>query len=169
MLRLWRQHRGHLPTYTGSVTSRSDSLDTDSYFEAEMDLWYRRMLHEAPPELLKVSDLSNQLMFFHDKAADGATSITLPEGVVRLVEVRLNSWMRPARIVADPTAAEILRQLHPYTRATATRPVVFVSGREIRLYPGCSSTDSLRSLKVVAFTEGFYEFDSSLLSQIHPS
>lgn len=169
MLEQWRLHRSHLPSYSNSLLSRSDTLDSDSYFEAEMALWYRRILLEAPHQLLKVTDISGSIMFFKGAAADGATSITLPADVVRVTAIRLSSWMRPARIVTDPSDALILRQLHPYTRATSSRPVALHNDNQLRIYPAASLSDNIITLSVITFTDGLYEFDSSLLSQIHPS
>lgn len=168
MLDLWRLHAAHLPSFSDSVMTRADNLDADSLFRAEIDRWYRRQLLEAPRCLLKITDLKSEVRYLNSAAADGSTPITLPNSVVRVVAVRLRSWMRPARIATDPSDRLVLRQLHPYTRATASRPVALFCGNELRLYPPARPSDSIVTLDCVTLTEDLYEFDSSLLADIHP-
>lgn len=166
MLEQWRLHRAYLPKSSLTAVTRFDTIDTDAILEAEMDAWYRRQLLEAPPELLCPADLSGQVVFIGEKAADGSTPVSLPSSVVRVLDVRLRSWLRPAVPVTDPSDALVSLQLHPYTRATPSLPVALLCGSELRLYPGASDSDMLLSLRCVVLTEGLYEFDSSLLSSL---
>ena len=168
MLDLWRLHHAHLPPLKEANARRYDTISTDSLFEVEMDAWYRRMLLEAPPELLKVSDLAGSVVMAGARAADGSTPLGLPSSVVRPLSVRLSSWHRAATIDSHPSAAAIALQSHPYTRATRSLPAALAVDGELRLYPGARPSDSLLSLRCITLTDGIYEFDSTLLPQIQP-
>jgi len=168
MLDLWRLHAAHMPPVADASCARADAIDSSAFFTAELNRWYRRLLLEAPDFILNVRDIAPQVVLPPAVAADASTPLSLPESVVRVFSVRLRSWMRPARIATDPSDPLILRQLHPYTRATASRPVAIFSDGELRLYPAATATDSVDSLRCVSFSDGVYEFDDSALAGIHP-
>lgn len=166
MLDLWRLHSGYMPSLADAVFVRNDGVDTSAVHRAEINLWYRRLLLEAPPEQLVADDLSASAVLM--SAPDGSTIVALPPGVVRVLRVRLASWQANARIVTSRTHIAALRQNHPFTRATPSHPVaVFVDG-ELRLYPAATSDDSLVSLLCVSYSEDEYRLDDSAFASLHP-
>lgn len=163
MLGLWRLHRAYGPPLADATVRRTDGIDTAALFTAEMNLWYRRLLLEAPPPLLAPCSPASALSFPHE----GCAVAELPQGTVRVLEVRLGSWLRPATVVTDLSSPLLGRQLHRFTRATQASPVAFFDGRSLRLYPA-SPSDVLASLSCVVCTDGVYEFDDSALATLHP-
>ena len=121
MLDLWMLHSGYSPSFTDAAFRRNDGIDTSAIHLSEMKQWYRRLLLEAPASCLVADDLSKSIIL--TPASDGSVVIDLPQSVVRIVSVRLDSWLTSARIVTSPTHPAAMRQLHPYTRATPSRPV----------------------------------------------
>lgn len=165
MLDLWRLHYACQPPLSDTVFLRNDRIDTSGLFTSEMNLWYRRLLLEASPSLLSPRSLDFPLPVADE---GGATRLDLPAGVVRVLEVRLASWLRPATVVTDPASPLLLRQLHPFTRATPSSPLAFFSDGQLLLYPGAAPADSLAVLSCIIFEEDVYEFDDSALATLHP-
>lgn len=167
MLDMWRLHVCYSPSVINAVFTRNDGIDTDSIHRAEINAWYRRLLLEAPKEQLVTVDLSTDLTLI---ASDiGATIIDMPSDVVRIVEVRLASWRKPARIVTSPTHILVERQNHPYTRATPSQPVALFFDSTLCLYPAAVEGDSLTTLSCVTFSDDEYAFDDSALASLHPN
>lgn len=164
MLDLWRLHHAFSPPLADAVFRRNDGLDSDALFTVEMNLWYRRLLLEASPSMLAPRSLDLPL----PPSQDGATVLTLPAGVVRVVCVRLASWLRPAVVVTDPASALLERQRHPFTRATTSSPLAFFYDGSLRLYPAATGSDSLARLDCIVCEDGVYEFDDSALATLHP-
>lgn len=162
LLALWRSLQGFAPATdnpTGIICT--DGLDLESRFAAEIDAWYSRLVHSAPPELLAPEELAGSFML--PAPVDGALVLSLPEGVVRVTCVKLSGWSCPARIVTDPHSPEARRQLHPFTRATATSPVaVFTAWGEVALYPA-TDFDVLDTLRCVIVRDDEYSFHPSAL------
>ena len=163
MLGLWRLHHAYGPLPADVLFTRTDGIDTDSIFTAEMNLWYRKLLLEAPPPLLAPRSLAPPLSF----PEEGCAVAQLPQGVVRVLDVCLSSWSRPPVILTDPASPLLDRQLHRFTRATAASPVAFFHGGELRLWPAAPS-DRLVALSCAVCEDGVYEFDDSALAMLHP-
>lgn len=70
---------------------RTDAVDADGLCIAKMRAWYLRQLDTAPVSLLEVSDISPSLTL-RCLAEEDAYSIRLPEGVRRVVGVKLTGW-----------------------------------------------------------------------------
>lgn len=160
----WRSMRGYAPLRDDVDMARGDGLDFDMLLEAEMDCWYQRLLREGEVRLLAPEELAPALAM--PSPADGAVTLTLPPGVVRVVVVRLSGWMRPAEIVTDPGCNKAMRQLHPYTRACAENPVAVLhpDGR-LALYPA-SASDRLVSLQCVISRDDEFAMDSAALGGV---
>ncbi len=166
MLARWRLHRGYdIPHHDASV-GRSDGIDLDSILEAEMDEWYRNLLLTAPLGLLAPVEKAGII------AVPGQGSVRmrlhLGETAVRIAAVRLSGWRCTATVVSDPLSPAAMRQLHPFTRASADAPVAVFDplGHTLDLYPYHSGTDKLETLRVVERCADTYSFDSSALSLI---
>ncbi len=167
MLDLWRQHRAFDPLRHDASVVRQDGIDIDSLLVAEMEKWYLDLLLTAPLTLLKVADIAASVML--TPADDsGGTVISLPPDIVRVVDVRLSSWVAPARVVTSPDSAVARRQLHPYTRATAAMPVAVFDGSSLRLYPASMASDFPAMLRCVRRVDGEYDFDEAALAGVAP-
>ena len=176
MLDLWRQHRAFDPLRHDASVVRQDGIDIDSLLVAEMEKWYLDLLLTAPTTLLKVADIAASVML--TPADDsGGTVISLPPDIVRVVDVRLSSWVAPARVVTSHAglpavplhhAAVARRQLHPYTRATAAMPVAVFDGSSLRLYPASTASDFPAMLRCVRRVDGEYDFDEAALAGVAP-
>lgn len=166
MLDLWMLHSGYSPSLTDATFRRNDGIDTSAIHLAEMKQWYRRLLLEAPASCLVADDLSKSVIL--SPMSDGAAVIDLPLSVVRIVKVRLDSWLTSARIITSPTHPAAMRQLHPYTRATPSRPVAIFHDNRLRLYPAAASGESISTLLCVSYDEDDYRLDDSAFATIHP-
>ncbi|MCM1077056.1 MAG: hypothetical protein NC411_06825 [Bacteroides sp.] len=167
MLDMWRLHCSYSPSLSDAVFCRNDGIDTAAIHGAEMDRWYRQLLTEAPGEYLVADDLSESVEMSAD--SDGSTLIAMPQSVVRVLNVRLESWKRKARVVTSPTHIVAVRQRYPFTRATTAHPVAIFHDNELHLYPAATPSDKLLTLDCVTYTDNEYNFDTSALSLIpHP-
>ncbi len=166
MLEQWRLHSGYSLPLADAVCRRNDGIDLDTIMRADLNAWYRRLLAEGEPGQLAPEDFSHSVVL--TPGDDGGTIVSLPPEVVRVTEVRLSGWTRPARIVTSPTHILAARQLHPFTRATRSHPVALFVGGTLRLYPASSPGDSLLSLRCVTLREDEYRIDDSAFSSLHP-
>ena len=164
MLDRWRLHSAYSPSLTDTTFRRNDGIDTDAIFTSEINAWYRRLLREAPSELLNSEDFASEAGL--PEPVDGANVIPMPAEVVRVLEVRLSTWRTSARIVTSPTHILAERQRHPFTRATPSHPVAIFTDGYLHLYPAADSTDSILTLRCITHRNGEYIFDDSLLSEI---
>lgn len=160
----WRMMRGFAPLRNDAVVTRTDGIDFDPMLEAEMDAWYRQLVRDGDPASLVAEELAGDIVL--PAPADGCVTVSLPPGALRVLYVRLSGWRCPAAVVTDPDSAVALRQLHPYTRAGADRPVavLYPDGR-LALYPA-SGSDTLESLECAMLCDDEFVFDSSALNLI---
>lgn len=164
MLTLWRQQRLLEPIRHDAVVTRDDGIDLDAVLLPEMELWYDNLLRNGPLEQLVTHDISSNFSpKFYD---DCSASITLPENVVRVINVKMSEWRHGVKPVL-PGSPEAVRQAHPFTRATVHAPVAVLDDRNLRLYPA-NKTDSLTELTCVVRNEGEYEFMRQALAPVNP-
>ncbi len=163
MLARWRLHRGYDIPAVGVVSGRTDGIDLDAVLSAEMDEWYGRLLASGPLRHLVSVQKAGSVVLPRHGSAD--TRISLGPAVVRVADVRLSSWYCSARVVDNPSSPLALRQIHPFTRASAESPVAVFDpvAKTLALYPYDPGRDSLLSLRVVEFHEDMFSFDSSAL------
>lgn len=167
MLDVWRLHRALLPLREDCVVERLDGIDLDMYLRREMRNWYLDLLDTAAPEMLKVTDIAGQTMV--KPLADGSGVVTLPERCRRVVEVKLDGWERPARIVDVAELPVVSWQQNPFTRGDAAEPIAIHDCGSLQLYsiPDNVTNPRLLSLKcVVEPDEGLYELDERALTLI---
>lgn len=137
MVAQWKRRTWLEPLRTDCIISRSDGINLDEYAEIEMRKWYLKLLHEAPLEMLSVSDLT--LTSTVKRSSAGQIYVDLPDGVIRLVRVRLSGWERDAEIVTDSSSRLALRQSNPFSRGGVSMPVAVVSGKRLELFSAESS------------------------------
>ncbi|MBD5251496.1 MAG: hypothetical protein HDR97_01695 [Bacteroides sp.] len=160
MLELWRQRQGILPLRDDIEVVRTDGLDFSGRLKAEMDGWYLNLLATAPEELLVAEDCRDVQV----NRNGGVMTVSLPEGVMRIVGVRLSCWGRSGVVVDDPDSVLARRQLCGLTRACREAPVAVWDRQagELRLYPAAED-DRLERLDLVVRREGVYAFDRAAL------
>lgn len=162
MLERWRVHRGLYPLAGPEMVSASLPDTLDAVLQAEIEAWYDGILATAPASKLAPAEIAGSITLEATEPSGGHI-FSLPEGVVRLVSVRLDGWDCDARIIADPCSAEARMQRHRFTRAGASAPVaVLHPGGVVSLYPYVKSRRAL-SVRVVGRTDSLYHFDDSLL------
>ena len=164
ILVLCRLHYAVSPPLAGGFCRRNPAIARTAESTPPINPRYSRLLREAPASMLAPSRLDLPLP---PPSADASTVLSLPAGTVRVLEVRLASWLRPAEVITDPSSPQLPLQLHRFTRATAASPVAFFSGGELRLYPAATAADRLLSLDCAVCEDGLYEFDDSALACLH--
>lgn len=139
MLELWRIRLGLKPARVDCTIERVDGIDIDAMISRQMRQWYVDLLDTAPLELLAAEDISSKLSLM--VTSDGCARFTLPENCRRLISVQLNSWHRPALVVAAHQNPRLeIMQANPYSRAGAQRPLAVVHGRSVHLYSADTSS-----------------------------
>ena len=159
----WRELKGFAPMYYDGHLVVTDGIDLNYSFGTEADEWYRRLLREGDESLLWKEDLASEVTL---RSGDGCLILALPEGVVRVTDVRLTGWRRRARVVDDPESIIAQRQLHPYTRSCSDNPVaVYYPDNSLALYPA-EGDERLAELKCVVMRDDEYAFDTAALAPI---
>lgn len=155
-LRAFPSNRAVQYTMTGD-----DAMDTEAVLRAHMNDWYRRLLREAPDDMLNPVDVATDCAV--ETAGDGTGRIILPEGTLRVAEVRMSGWTGSAAIVMDRNSRTALLQRSRYTRGTAENPVVVAEGEILRLYPAAGE---LVKLTAIVDKPGIYALDSAAFATI---
>lgn len=163
MLEAWKLHRTFNPVRDDAEITRTDGVDLDDLLSAEMDLWYGNLLLTAPESLLVPHDLSPDVPI--PLPEKGSTVLRLPDDVVRVLEIKLSSWVVPARIVTADTSVAA-KQLSLFTRATVDSPVAVRAGGRLMLYPHALPGDSFDSFRCVVHTPDRYDFMHEALASI---
>lgn len=125
MLSIWRREHGFEPLRTDCTVEATDGIDIDAWLEPKMRRWYLRLLDTAPVHLLPVRELSRSVTLSSTSAP--LAVVTPPEGVRRVISVRLQGWQRPVQPVAEGEAAAALaRTASPYGRPGPCEPLAVV-------------------------------------------
>lgn len=150
----------------GATAERSDYTSLRELCLLRMRAWYASLLDDADPSLVPVTDIRSSCTLRHD---NGVWLMELPEGVRRVVSVRLAGWRRPAVPV---TAQSAIPCTNPYLTGEEGDPVV------IRLSPGRLMIDgpvtdvTAATGEVMATTlpaDGSYILSEKALALITPS
>ncbi len=162
LVELWRLMEGYEPLRTDCEVIRTDGIDLDSMIKERIDVWYRRILATAPVDKLPLTDFAPQLAV--SRTPDGVATASLPPTCIRVVEVMMDGWVTPGRLVHDSASADWYAQMSEYSRGGCVEPVVLVGRDSVTLYSPPSDVCRLvRFLGVPAPMKGVYSFDPSLL------
>lgn len=143
----------------GYRMERVDGIDADAVMKARMNDWYRNLLRNAPIDLLYPLDIADRCVI----SPDGY--LTLPEGTLRVVEIRMDGWTGVPVITCNSRSKIAMLQQSRYTCGTPRSPVAIISGNRVGLYPAAGA---LSSLKAVVDMPGIYALDSAAFETIKP-
>lgn len=130
-----------------------------------MDDWYHALLAEAPMDMLAPVEVAGSVEAV--LVDGGSASVTLPDHVVRVAELRIEGFGQvalasggPARSVVGP------RGFSP--RRAPGRAVAVVDGHELLIYPPVPFTSAPRIKSLMAVTDiaGEYCLDSRALGTV---
>lgn len=168
MLALWRRARGVDHKRSDITIVRATPVDNDQFYIAEMDDWYARLLDEAEERhvvarrpALSSADVS--------PTSVGVAIVRLPEGVRRVLHVKVDSWPREATVIHDDTGRLAALQFDPFTRTSAQAPLaIHLPGRGLLLAPAPSlcTIANIERFDCTILTPDLYEFQSSALTTI---
>lgn len=94
MLDLWRLLRADEPLRLDCTLTRTDGVDRDAMFEAEMRAWYLRLLDTAPAEFLAPVNTAVKAEV-SESASTGLTIVTAPEESRRVLALKFDGWHSP--------------------------------------------------------------------------
>lgn len=161
MLAEWKMRRHLEPPRTDAVWVRGDGPAVDAYCEAEMRSRYVRLLATAPIECLVTTDVTLSASLKRMEA--GRAVVTLPEGTVRVAEVKLPGWERNAEIITDRHDPRVRLQGNRFSCGGTVHPVaVWTGGNAMELFSMSSPMSSaLMDRLLVVLDEGseVYAFD----------
>lgn len=163
-LSLWRTLKGFEPLCDDCSVTVTDGLNLDTVLRAEMDLWYHRLLREAPVDMLCPEELAGEII--PPPVTDGIMTLALPPEVVRVTCVKLSGWRHAVADVNPPTSVTAVLRSHPFTRAGADAPAAVIdpSGR-LSLSPA-TDFDTIETLRCVTSRHGVYTFHPAALGLI---
>lgn len=154
------------PMLDSAAVELSPGVDLDRLLMMQIDAWYARQFHEAPKEILPVSEIAPLLT--PERLPDGAAGVMLPEGTVRVISVMMDGWKRYAEIVSDPASPRARAQTNRYSRGGCSNPVAVATpdGR-MTLYTPPPDKLALTSVKAIVMPEsGTYLFTPALLATL---
>lgn len=132
MLELWRLIRAAEPLRLDCTVTRTDGIDSDAIFRAEMRAWYLRLLDGAPPEMLQPVDMAAAA----EVSSPGSlTLIKAPAGVRRVLSLRFSDMAAPIVPDAAPRLVRS-RAANPFCR----RPLAARIGPTLIIAAGVSGT-----------------------------
>lgn len=164
MLSRWRLLQGLEMARTDASVTRTDGIDLDGLMMSRIDAWYVHCLMTMPPSALPLTDIGSSLTM--TRTGDGAGMIRLPPDCLRVTEVTMQGWNRPALIVPEGSPEEET-QLSPFTRGKTERPVVIASERLLRIYtPPEGASTKPGVLAVMLPPQGEYHVTEPMLASI---
>lgn len=167
MLDLWKQLLHLQPVRRNCSVERDDGIDLDSLLLTHINRWYAHLLLTAPPSLLPVEDVAQQVTL--QAESSGAVIASLPAHCVRPVEWRLNGWLRSVTHFPAPNEAPA-RHHNVWTQGGCHQPAAEHHGDHLVLYSApTGSTPTLATARcVVRPANGHYQFDQSLIPENPP-
>ncbi len=162
----WKMRRGLIPLRIDATIKRQDAFDIDEYARRVIDGWYNQLLATAPIDMLEVEDITGLVSIEQPKR--GVAVMTLPDDCVRLAEIMMTAWERPA-IITGPGSRVAKRQCSPLGCGGACNPVAVTEGQgRVRLYSFRNGTEAVpeRVLGVLRPPEGFYRCAQAALESL---
>lgn len=132
----------------------SDNLNLNTIIKSCIADAYRYVSLNADISLLEGKVVESPVMVIGD---DMVARITLPSDFLRLVNVRLKSWISAPSVIIDEYSAEYRMQSNKWLCGTPARPVAALvrvkEGRQVELYKASSKDDSVKVLAYIPSLE----------------
>lgn len=178
MRQLWKRLRWLEPLRSDATVVRSDGTDLDALAESEMRLWYLSLLHEAPLEMLALTELASQASVRRLRgdgtqgwfpAGAALLEVTVPRGVIRLARFVMQGQAMGPDIVEDPSDPRWRLGLNRFRRGMAPAAALWLRSSSVILLPAPAdgSLPAVASLHAVADTgPEIYRFQEQALATI---
>lgn len=130
LLKKVRRLRDMEPLYAEDI--RADTAAAEEYLKLQLRQHYTTLLLTLPVEDLPLTDSTEDSKTVR---IDASTSeLLLPRGTLRIAEVKLRGWARPARLTTEDTPLG-KSQASPYSRSGRELPTgVIYEGGRVLLY-----------------------------------
>lgn len=164
MLAIWRTRLGLQTSRTDASVVIFEGIDTDAHISRRMRLWYLDLLRTADPSLLPTADVARQATL---SAFSPATRlISLPDGALRPLLVKMQGWISPVvPLAGEPAARAIARLASPYAQPCTEAPLAACITATLLVGP--VETPVIESLTAVVDPgPDRYVLDESLLNTI---
>lgn len=99
--------------------------------EEFLDEAVAQLIGVAPGHLLPSTDFSQSVV---TSKTDGSGSVVLPVGFARLIEFRMEGWLRPVTKAIDTSHPRYSRQFNRATRGGVAKPIVVINGNNLEYY-----------------------------------
>lgn len=165
MMNLWKLRTGIMPLRQGCTIEREDGIDVEFLSFLDMREWYANLLKEAPIDWLPCREMKDELSLKVD--TDNVGCISLPEGCIRPVRIKLASWQRGVEQFWEATTPVAMLQENNYSRGNAANPVIITESQALRLYVCSGAEERIENAMCIAYPkDGSYEFAELALSTI---
>lgn len=163
LLQEWRLRYLPQPVNTGAAVTVTGGYDMEAIIKARMRDWYSRLVAAADPAMLAPVEIGDRITLL--RCADGSAMATMPPETVKVMEVNMEGWAKPAIVTADSQSRTAIRQRSPYSRGDTESPVVVIDSTTMRIY---SPPPDVGSISVTALVDehDIYHLDSAALATI---
>lgn len=137
MLKRFRLAGGLEPLRSDCTVELTDGVALDQMLEEALRRGYAELLARAPQELLATEDVGAALTTVR-AGREGLGIVSLPDGCVRLFEIEMEGWDRPAAVEGPEGLAGMLMSLdNVFTTGTPERPRAALGpdGRTVYVHP----------------------------------
>lgn len=164
MTSLWKRRMGLEEPRTDCTVVRGEGPDIDAMVLEHARSWYSEALRTMPSRSLPLTDISDGLVPV--TSPEGVAGYRLPEGCLRVVEVTAGEWLKPARIVDEPTSTEALALANPYSRGGSCGPVAVIDGDVLLLSPSLSGESQPEVMAVVEPGDDTFILTSDMMARM---
>lgn len=128
------------------IGTEEDNANLNTVIKSCVPEAYRFISLNAHPNMLEGKQYTSETL---SVGSDLVGRIGLPDDFLRLISVRLSSWVSSCSAMITEDSPEYRMQSNKWVSGNKFRPVAALvhtqSGRQLELYKASSSTDSLKS------------------------
>jgi hypothetical protein len=128
------------------IGTEEDNANLNTVIKSCVPEAYRFISLNAHPNMLEGKQCTSETL---SVGSDFVGRIGLPDDFLRLISVRLSSWVSSCSAMITEDSPEYRMQSNKWVSGNKFRPVAALvhtqSGRQLELYKASSSTDSLKS------------------------
>lgn len=167
IVELWALSGGYTPVGAcGCEVECTDGVDLNRLMALRVSAWYNRELSELPAAELPTENIAERLTL--TISGNGAGRVSLPDGILRVVGVEMDTWERPAVITHDGSSVPALAQSNPFSRGGRAAPVAVVDAglRVMHLYTPTKGGRLTTVAVVRQPDEGTYRLTDAMLARL---